>query len=116
MKKIDAHAHMRVGHPGSWRNFSITPQELICQMDEYEIEKTVICTLPNEETQKAVNEFPDRLIGTVWVIRMKEKRQLRKSMITSRITTLKGLNYNLLHMPLLPMNRSFIQSLKQLKT
>jgi len=67
MKKIDAHAHMRVGYPGSWRNFSITPQELICQMDEYEIEKTVICTLPNEETQKAVNEFPDRLIGTVWV-------------------------------------------------
>lgn len=65
MKKIDAHAH--VGYFGGWFNVGVTPKELICQMDEYEFEKTVICALPNEETKKNVEQFPDRLIGIVWV-------------------------------------------------
>jgi predicted TIM-barrel fold metal-dependent hydrolase len=67
MKKIDAHAHAKVGYPGSWRNSSVSPKELIEQMDEYEIEKTVLSAIQNEETRKAVEQFPDRLIGIVWV-------------------------------------------------
>ena len=39
-KKIDAHSH--VGHFGGWSNVSITPEELIRQMDEYNVEKVVI--------------------------------------------------------------------------
>lgn len=65
MKKIDAHAH--IGYFGGWFNVGTTAEELIGQMDEYEFEKTIICALPNEETKKAVEQFPDRLIGLVWV-------------------------------------------------
>ncbi len=65
MKKIDAHAH--IGYFGSWCNVGITPDEMVKKMDQYEIEKTIICTIPNEETQKAVSQYPERLIGIPWV-------------------------------------------------
>lgn len=35
-KKIDAHSH--VGYFGSWCDVGITPEELIAQMDEYNVE------------------------------------------------------------------------------
>ena len=38
-KKIDAHSH--VGYFGSWCDVGITPEELIAQMDEYNVEKSV---------------------------------------------------------------------------
>jgi predicted TIM-barrel fold metal-dependent hydrolase len=65
MKIIDAHAH--IGYFGGFFDVGITAQDLVRQMDEYKIEKTVISALPNSETKKAIAEFPDRLIGTVWV-------------------------------------------------
>lgn len=64
-KKIDAHSH--VGHFGGWSNVSITPEELIRQMDEYNVEKAVICTFPMEESIAAVDQYPDRFIGAAWV-------------------------------------------------
>ena len=64
-KKIDAHSH--VGHFGGWPNVSITPEELIRQMDEYNVEKAVICTFPMEESIAAVDQYPDRFIGAAWV-------------------------------------------------
>lgn len=64
-KKIDAHSH--VGWFGGWSNVGITPEEMISQMDEYNIEKTVISTYPIQESLDAVGKYPDRLIGAAWV-------------------------------------------------
>lgn len=64
-KKIDAHSH--VGWFGGWSNVGITPEEMIAQMDEYNIEKTVISTYPIQESLDAVDKYPDRLIGAAWV-------------------------------------------------
>lgn len=64
-KKIDAHSH--IGYFGGWSDVGITPEELIAQMDEYNVEKTVICTYPMEESIKAVDKYPDRFVGAAWV-------------------------------------------------
>ncbi|MGI6257723.1 MAG: amidohydrolase family protein [Anaerovoracaceae bacterium] len=64
-KKIDAHSH--VGWFGGWSNVGITPEEMIEQMDEYNIEKTVISTYPMEESVEAVDRYPDRLVGAAWI-------------------------------------------------
>lgn len=64
-KKIDAHSH--VGYFGGWSDVGITPEELIAQMDEYNVEKTVISTYPIKESIDAVDKYPDRLVGAAWV-------------------------------------------------
>lgn len=64
-KKIDAHSH--VGYFGSWSDVGITPAELVEQMKEYQIEKTVISTYPMKESLEAAERYPDRLIGAAWV-------------------------------------------------
>lgn len=64
-KKIDAHSH--VGFFGGWSNVGITPEEMIAQMDEYNVEKTVIATYPIKESIEAADKYPDRLIGAAWV-------------------------------------------------
>lgn len=70
-KKIDAHSH--VGYFGSWSNVGITPEELIEQMDEYNVEKAVISTFPMEESLRAVEKHPNRLIGAAWVNPMEKE-------------------------------------------
>ena len=45
----------------------ITAEELIAQMDEYNIEKTVLCTYPIDESIEAVDRYGDRLVGAAWV-------------------------------------------------
>lgn len=64
-KKIDAHSH--VGYFGSWSNVGITADELVAQMDEYNIEKTIVSTYPIQESIDAVDQYPERLIGAAWV-------------------------------------------------
>jgi predicted TIM-barrel fold metal-dependent hydrolase len=64
-KKIDAHSH--VGWFGGWSNVGITPEEMIEQMDEYNIEKTVISTYPMKESVEAVDRFSGRLVGAAWI-------------------------------------------------
>lgn len=64
-RKIDAHSH--IGYFGSWSDVGITPEELIKQMDEYNVEKSVICTFPMKESIDAVDAYPDRLVGAAWV-------------------------------------------------
>ena len=64
-KKIDAHAH--IGNFGGWAGVAITAEELIAQMDEYHIEKTLLCAEPNEDCLAAVEKYPDRLVGMVYV-------------------------------------------------
>ena len=41
MKKMDAHAH--IGQFGSWAGVEGSPEALLSFMDEYEIEKTILC-------------------------------------------------------------------------
>lgn len=64
-KKIDAHSH--VGYFGGWCDLGITPEQMIEQMDEYNIEKSIISTYPIQESIEAVDKFPDRIIGAAWV-------------------------------------------------
>lgn len=64
-KKIDAHSH--IGYFGGWSNVGITAEELIAQMDEYNIEKAVLCTYPIDESIEAVDRYGDRLVGAAWV-------------------------------------------------
>ena len=53
-KKIDAHAH--IGVFGGWAKLAITAEELIAQMDEFHIEKTLLCSQPNEICLEAVQK------------------------------------------------------------
>ena len=64
-KKIDAHSH--VGYFGGWSDVGITPEELVAQMEEYNIEKTIVSTFPIKESIEAVDKYPDKLIGAAWV-------------------------------------------------
>ena len=64
-RKIDAHAH--VGNFGGWAGVAITAEELIVQMDENNIEKTLLCAEPNESCLEAVEKYPDRFVGMVYV-------------------------------------------------
>ena len=64
-RKIDAHAH--IGNFGGWAGVSTTAEELIAQMDEYHIEKTVLCAEPNTDCLAAVEKYPDRFVGIVYV-------------------------------------------------
>ena len=64
-KKIDAHSH--VGYFGGWCDVKITPEELVAQMDEYNIEKTIVSTFPIRESILAADRYPERLIGAAWV-------------------------------------------------
>lgn len=61
MKKIDFHAHIG-DFPGLF-NVRITADDLVKLNKEYEVEKTVISTIPNELTKEAVKKYPRELIG-----------------------------------------------------
>ena len=65
MKRIDAHAH--IGYTGGWANVGITGEELIAQMDQYEIEMTALCCEDNEVTYQMMQKYPGRIIGCVYV-------------------------------------------------
>jgi len=64
MRIIDSHTHI-----GNFPLFNvrIDAVEMIKIMDQYNIQKALVMTLPNELTLKAVNKYPDRLVGIVWV-------------------------------------------------
>ena len=55
MKRIDAHAH--IGYTGGWANVGITGEELIAQMDQYEIEMTALCAEDNEVTYQMMQKY-----------------------------------------------------------
>lgn len=68
MKKIDAHSH--IGTFGGWAGFSFDSQQLIAQMKEYEIEKTILCASNshnNEEVKEAFVQYPDQILPLVYV-------------------------------------------------
>lgn len=68
MKKIDAHAH--IGDFGGWANVSINAEELIKQMDDYEIEKVILCStdsFDNDNVKEAYKKYSDRILPIVFV-------------------------------------------------
>ena len=65
MKIIDAHAH--IGYIGGWADVGITGEELIAQMDRFEIEKTVLCNEDNDVTLEMMEKYPGRIVGAVYV-------------------------------------------------
>lgn len=64
-RKIDAHSH--IGMFGGWANVNISAEQLIAQMNEYNIEKTVISTFPARESLEAAERYSDRLLCALWV-------------------------------------------------
>ncbi len=68
MKKIDAHSH--IGEFGGWAGLHITADELIEQMNKYEIEKVILCSAndkTNEDTLSAYNKYSDRVLPLVYL-------------------------------------------------
>lgn len=68
MKKIDAHAH--IGNFGGWAGVSIDIDSLISQMNDYDIEKTILCGGGNEdnnEVLKAFKKYPQRIVPLVYL-------------------------------------------------
>ena len=68
MKKIDAHSHLGVF--GGWAGVNFNTDELLKQMDEYEIEKTFLTASSfqtNDEVAAAYKQYPDKIVPFVWV-------------------------------------------------
>jgi len=61
---IDAHAH--VGHFGSWAQVSSTPESLIAEMDQFNVERASVFAPDNILTRDAVTKHPNKLTGYVW--------------------------------------------------
>ena len=67
-KKIDAHSH--IGKFGSPFNIDFDLNRLTDQMEEYNIEKTILCPAGchlNEELKEAYQAAPDKIIPLCWV-------------------------------------------------
>jgi uncharacterized protein len=63
-KKIDLHTH--IGNFGGWANVSLTDDQLVASMDDYDVEKSAVYFVDNELVRKAVQRYPDRLVGCYW--------------------------------------------------
>jgi len=61
---IDSHTHL-----GSFPMFSVSlnADEMVSIMNQYSIRKSVVSALPNELTLNAVKQYPDKLVGLVWI-------------------------------------------------
>jgi predicted TIM-barrel fold metal-dependent hydrolase len=62
--KIDAHSH--IGRFGSWAGLESTADELIEQMRLYNVSKSVLFYFQNDEVKRAVEKYPQQLVGYVW--------------------------------------------------
>jgi predicted TIM-barrel fold metal-dependent hydrolase len=63
-KKIDLHVH--IGVFGGWANVSLTDEQLVKLMDDYNVEKSAVYFIDNELVRRAVQKYPDRLVGCYW--------------------------------------------------
>jgi predicted TIM-barrel fold metal-dependent hydrolase len=63
-RKIDLHTH--IGNFGGWANVSASAEQLVESMDLYNVEKSAVYFTDNELVQRAVQKYPDRLVGCIW--------------------------------------------------
>ena len=61
---IDAHTH--VGSFGSWAQVSCTGDQLLAEMDQFNVEKSILFSTDNELVRQTVARFPKRLVSYVW--------------------------------------------------
>lgn len=61
---IDSHTHL-----GDFPlfNVNLNADEMVSIMHQYKICKSVVSSLPNEITLNAVKQYPDKLVGLVWI-------------------------------------------------
>ena len=79
MKKIDAHAH--IGNFGGWAGVESTPEVLVGLMDEFEVEKTVLCARDHTENDRvadACEKYPDRFLPLVYINPMEGADECRR--------------------------------------
>lgn len=68
MKKIDAHVH--VGDFGGWASVSMTAESLVGSMDEFDMERSILCganQYSNDDVLNARERYPERILPLVWV-------------------------------------------------
>ena len=68
IKKLDAHSH--IGKFGDPFHIDFDVQRLVVQMEEYNIEKTILCPAGcglNEELKEAYRKIPEKIIPLCWV-------------------------------------------------
>ena len=63
-KKVDLHTH--IGSFGGWANVSCTDDELVKSMRYYNVEKSAVYFTDNELVRRAVQKYPDELVGCYW--------------------------------------------------
>lgn len=62
---IDAHTH--IGNFGGFFNVGVSESEYIALMDEFQVDLSVCCALPNQLVRELAANHPDRVIGIVWL-------------------------------------------------
>lgn len=68
MKKIDAHSH--IGSFGGWANVEIDADTFVKNMEEFQLEKAVLCSSGpefNKDTLNAYEKYPDKFIPLVYL-------------------------------------------------
>ena len=61
---IDAHTH--VGTFGSWAQVSCTAEQLLQEMDQFNVEQAILFAPDNNLVRQTVVKYPNRLVGYVW--------------------------------------------------
>lgn len=63
------HAHVYLGEFGGWANVRLTAEGMIGDMEAFNISKAGISMILHDIIREAVQRFPGRLIGFIWVNR-----------------------------------------------
>jgi len=61
---IDAHTH--VGTFGSWAQVACTAEQLLQEMDQFNVEQAILFAPDNNLVKQTVANYPNRLVGYVW--------------------------------------------------
>lgn len=102
MKKIDAHSH--IGDFGGWAKVSMDIETLIKDMNEYEVEKTVLCSSgpkTNNEVLDAYNKYSDRIIPLVYINPNDGEKAINEAYYYLKEKNFKGIKMN-------PLSNSFV--------
>ena len=61
---IDAHTH--VGTFGSWAQVACTAEQLLQEMDQFNVEQAILFAPDNNLVKQTIAKYPNRLVGYVW--------------------------------------------------
>ena len=64
MKVVDAHTH--VGNFGSWAGVACTAEQLLREMDSFEVERAILFAPDSNLVRRTVKEHPNRFVGYFW--------------------------------------------------